>query len=101
MVVRKKLIFRSLSDGVNGLGPKGQNVDVVRFYHPQFQTILIHSSAKGNVTIVEELARDENVDVNIADTEGNTALIHAAVAGRTLSKPCTAPIQDTTVLYRH
>lgn len=30
---------------------------------------------------MEELARDENVDVNIADTEGNTALIHAAAAG--------------------
>lgn len=43
--------------------------------------MLIHNCVKGLTSTVEELSFDENIDVNIADNEGNTAIHHAASAG--------------------
>lgn len=45
--------------------------------------MLIHNCAKGLAATVEELSLDENIDVNLADNEGNTAIHHAASAGHT------------------
>ncbi|KAI6202962.1 Ankyrin repeat protein [Aphelenchoides besseyi] len=47
----------------------------------QGKTLLIHSAAKGQLSIIEELSLNENIDVNIADNEGNCALHHASAAG--------------------
>uniref|UniRef100_A0A915DMG2 ANK_REP_REGION domain-containing protein n=1 Tax=Ditylenchus dipsaci TaxID=166011 RepID=A0A915DMG2_9BILA len=49
----------------------------------QGKTLLIYNCAKGLATTVEELSLDPNIDVNLSDNEGNTALIHAAQAGHT------------------
>ncbi|KAK0429416.1 hypothetical protein QR680_011369 [Steinernema hermaphroditum] len=48
------------------------------------KTLLIHCCAKGQAKIVEELSKNPDIDVNIGDNEGNTALIFAAQAGHTL-----------------
>ncbi|TKR92168.1 hypothetical protein L596_006873 [Steinernema carpocapsae] len=48
-----------------------------------WETLLIHCSAKAQVNIIEELSKNRDIDANIGDNEGNTALIFAAQAGHT------------------
>uniref|UniRef100_A0A1I7SDR0 ANK_REP_REGION domain-containing protein n=1 Tax=Bursaphelenchus xylophilus TaxID=6326 RepID=A0A1I7SDR0_BURXY len=69
----------------NGKTEGSDNGKTARHHHNlqdrQGKTLLIYSCIKGQLNTVEELAADHNIDPNIPDNEGNTALIHASAAG--------------------
>ena len=57
-------------------------------YFTMLQTGLVHACANGFLPILELLAEVEEVDVNLPDNEGNTALIFASQAGKLILYIC-------------